>query len=139
MPSSRATPRNDRLGAPTSATWRLAAALISLVSSARARARTVVAARGMRALYQNESTALDFSRSACDDGSTTRAVLSQSRRSTMQTSTDRYLRPGRFTQRVFNPLVRWLTRRGLSVQGSRELRVVGRKSGAVRTTVVNLL
>jgi deazaflavin-dependent oxidoreductase (nitroreductase family) len=57
----------------------------------------------------------------------------------MLTSTERYLRPGRFTQRIFNPLVRWFTRRGLSLLGSRELRVVGRTSGAVRTTVVNLL
>jgi deazaflavin-dependent oxidoreductase (nitroreductase family) len=40
---------------------------------------------------------------------------------------------------VFNRAVRWLTRRGLSVAGSRELRVVGRTSGQVRTTVVNLL
>jgi hypothetical protein len=53
--------------------------------------------------------------------------------------TDRYIRPGRFTQQVFNPLVRWLARRGISLLGSRELRVVGRTSGEVRTTVVNLL
>jgi deazaflavin-dependent oxidoreductase (nitroreductase family) len=52
---------------------------------------------------------------------------------------DRYVRPGRFTRKAFNPLVRWLTRRGLSLAGSRELRVVGRRSGQVRTTVVNLL
>jgi deazaflavin-dependent oxidoreductase (nitroreductase family) len=57
----------------------------------------------------------------------------------MSTSTDRYIRPGRFTHRVFNPFVRWLTRRGLSLRGSRELRVAGRSSGLVRTTVVNLL
>jgi deazaflavin-dependent oxidoreductase (nitroreductase family) len=53
--------------------------------------------------------------------------------------TDRYIRPGRFTQRVFNPFVRWLTGLGISVLGSRELRITGRTSGAVRTTVVNLL
>jgi deazaflavin-dependent oxidoreductase (nitroreductase family) len=51
----------------------------------------------------------------------------------------RYIRPGWFTRNIFNRAVRWLTRRGLSVQGSRELRVVGRASGEVRTTVVNLL
>jgi deazaflavin-dependent oxidoreductase (nitroreductase family) len=51
----------------------------------------------------------------------------------------RYLAPGWFTKHVFNRFVRWLTRRGASVAGSRELRVVGRKSGQVRTTVVNLL
>ena len=44
----------------------------------------------------------------------------------------RYLRPGVFTQHVFNRLVRRLTRWGLSVWGSRELRVVGRRSGTVR-------
>jgi deazaflavin-dependent oxidoreductase (nitroreductase family) len=52
---------------------------------------------------------------------------------------DRYLAPGWFTRNVFNRAVRWFTRRGLSVAGSRELRVVGRVSGQVRTTVVNLL
>jgi deazaflavin-dependent oxidoreductase (nitroreductase family) len=52
---------------------------------------------------------------------------------------NRYVQPGWFTRNVFNRAVRWLTRRGVSVSGSRELRVVGRKSGAVRTTPVNLL
>ena len=51
----------------------------------------------------------------------------------------RYERPGWFTQHVFNRGVRGLTRLGLSVWGSRELRVRGRSSGQVRTTVVNLL
>src|SRR5262245_60151175 len=51
----------------------------------------------------------------------------------------RYLRPGWFTEHVFNPTVRWLTRRGISLAGSRELRVVGRSSGELRTTVVNVL
>ena len=51
----------------------------------------------------------------------------------------RYLRPTWFTRNVFNRLVRWLTRRGFSLAGSRELRIVGRRSGEVRTTVVNLL
>jgi deazaflavin-dependent oxidoreductase (nitroreductase family) len=54
-------------------------------------------------------------------------------------TTARYLRPDRFTKHVFNPVVRWLTRRGISLLGSRELRVIGRRSGEVRTTVVNLL
>ena len=53
--------------------------------------------------------------------------------------TTRYLAPSWFTRNVFNRAVRWLTRHGLSVAGSRELRVVGRRSGKVRTTVVNLL
>jgi deazaflavin-dependent oxidoreductase (nitroreductase family) len=52
---------------------------------------------------------------------------------------ERYIRPGWFTKHVFNRLVRWLTRAGISVAGSRELRVVGRRSGVPRTTVVNLL
>jgi deazaflavin-dependent oxidoreductase (nitroreductase family) len=52
---------------------------------------------------------------------------------------DRYIEPGGFTQHVFNRLVAWLTRRGLSIWGSRELRVRGRKSGEWRTTPVNLL
>ena len=51
----------------------------------------------------------------------------------------RYLAPGWFTRNVFNRAVRWLARRGVSVAGSRELHVVGRTSGAVRTTVVNVL
>ena len=51
----------------------------------------------------------------------------------------RYVRPGWFTTHVFNRAVRWLTRVGVSLAGSRELRVVGRSTGQVRTTVVNLL
>jgi deazaflavin-dependent oxidoreductase (nitroreductase family) len=54
-------------------------------------------------------------------------------------ATDRYLEPGWFTRNVFNRLVRRLTRWGISVMGSRELRVQGRKSGEWRTTPVNLL
>jgi deazaflavin-dependent oxidoreductase (nitroreductase family) len=50
-----------------------------------------------------------------------------------------YRRPGWFTQRVFNPAVRFVTRHGLSIWGSRVLEVRGRKSGQVRTTPVNLL
>jgi deazaflavin-dependent oxidoreductase (nitroreductase family) len=52
---------------------------------------------------------------------------------------ERYLKPGRFTRKVFNPAVRGLTRLGISVWGSRELRVRGRKSGQWRATPVNLL
>ena len=51
----------------------------------------------------------------------------------------RYLEPGWFTRNVFNRTVRFLTRLGLSVMGSRELRVRGRKSGEWRSTPVNLL
>ncbi len=51
----------------------------------------------------------------------------------------RYIEPGWFTAHVFNPFVGLLTRLGISVKGSRELSVVGRRSGAVRRVVVNLL
>jgi deazaflavin-dependent oxidoreductase (nitroreductase family) len=51
----------------------------------------------------------------------------------------RYAAPGSFTTRVFNPFVAWLTRRGVSVMGSRVLEVRGRSSGAWRSTPVNLL
>jgi deazaflavin-dependent oxidoreductase (nitroreductase family) len=54
-------------------------------------------------------------------------------------SASRYLRPGWFTTHVFNPLVAALTRAGLSVWGSRELRVRGRTSGEWRRTPVNVL
>jgi deazaflavin-dependent oxidoreductase (nitroreductase family) len=51
----------------------------------------------------------------------------------------RYQKPGWFTQHVFNPTVALLTRAGISVWGSRELRVRGRKSGEWRSNPVNLL
>ena len=51
---------------------------------------------------------------------------------------DRYLAPGRMDV-FFNALVRRLTNVGISVAGSRELRIVGRKSGQLRTNVVNPL
>jgi deazaflavin-dependent oxidoreductase (nitroreductase family) len=54
-------------------------------------------------------------------------------------SPGRYVRPGWFTQHIFNPFVAMLTRSGVSVWGSRELRVRGRRSGEWRTTPVNLL
>jgi deazaflavin-dependent oxidoreductase (nitroreductase family) len=50
-----------------------------------------------------------------------------------------YQKPGWFTQHVFNPLIALLTRMGISVWGSRELRVRGRKSGEWRAVPVNLL
>lgn len=51
----------------------------------------------------------------------------------------RYVRPGWFTKHVFNRIVVAFTWAGLSVWGSRELRVRGRTSGEWRTTPVNLL
>jgi deazaflavin-dependent oxidoreductase (nitroreductase family) len=55
------------------------------------------------------------------------------------TMSDHYQRPGRFTNLVLNRAVAGLTRLGLSVWGSRLLRVRGRRSGEWRTTPVNLL
>ncbi|WP_030753682.1 nitroreductase family deazaflavin-dependent oxidoreductase [Streptomyces griseus] len=49
------------------------------------------------------------------------------------------VKPGWFTVNVMNRAVAWLTRRGVSVWGSRVLAVRGRKSGAWRTTPVNVL
>jgi deazaflavin-dependent oxidoreductase (nitroreductase family) len=54
-------------------------------------------------------------------------------------SETRYVQPGWFTRHIFNGTVQGLTRLGLSVAGSRELRVRGRKSGEWRSTPVNLL
>ena len=54
-------------------------------------------------------------------------------------ATPRYIEPDWFTKNVFNRLVQRLTKMGVSIWGSRELRVRGRKSGAWRTTPVNLL
>jgi deazaflavin-dependent oxidoreductase (nitroreductase family) len=50
-----------------------------------------------------------------------------------------YQEPGWFTRHIFNRAVAALTRIGVSVWGSRILRVRGRTSGAWRTTPVNLL
>ena len=50
----------------------------------------------------------------------------------------RDIAPTRMDQ-IFNRVVAWLTRAGISVLGSRILRVRGRSSGAWRSTPVNLL
>lgn len=52
---------------------------------------------------------------------------------------DRYVAPGWFTRRVFNPFVARLVVAGASVKGARELQVRGRTSGEWRSTPVNLL
>lgn len=52
---------------------------------------------------------------------------------------DRYEAPGAFAAKVFNPVVAWLTRRGVSLLGSRVLEVRGRSSGEWRSVPVNLL
>lgn len=50
-----------------------------------------------------------------------------------------YQRPGVVVRRVANPLLMWLTRRGMSVWGSRVLEVRGRKTGEPVRLPVNLL
>lgn len=50
-----------------------------------------------------------------------------------------YLEPGWFTRNVMNRLVARLTKMGLSLWGSRILRVRGRKSGELRSNPVNVL
>ena len=50
----------------------------------------------------------------------------------------RYVEPGRST-RIFNSVVAFCTRHGVSVWGSRQLYVRGRSSGELRSTPVNLL
>lgn len=50
-----------------------------------------------------------------------------------------YRKPDWFTQHVFNPAVALMTRAGISVWGSRVLRVRGRKSGEWNSHPVNLL
>jgi deazaflavin-dependent oxidoreductase (nitroreductase family) len=57
----------------------------------------------------------------------------------MSSEQPRFQEPGWFTRKVFNPLVAWLSRRGLSLAGSRVLEVQGRKSGEWRRTPVNPL
>lgn len=51
----------------------------------------------------------------------------------------RYRAPGWFTRHVFNRSVALATRLGVSIWGSRVLRVRGRTSGEWRSTPVNLL
>jgi hypothetical protein len=51
----------------------------------------------------------------------------------------RYQKPDWPTKHLFNPLVAFVTSRGLSVRGSRILVVRGRKSAQIRTTPVNPL
>jgi len=50
-----------------------------------------------------------------------------------------YRKPGWFTQVIFNGLMAQMTRLGVSVWGSRVLRVKGRKSGQWHSTPVNPL
>jgi deazaflavin-dependent oxidoreductase (nitroreductase family) len=65
--------------------------------------------------------------------------MSRSSETSGSAAPSRYVAPGWFTRRVFNPLVAFATRHGLSLMGSRVLSVPGRKTGLPRSTVVNLL
>jgi len=56
----------------------------------------------------------------------------------MMNTEARYIKPARPTN-IFNETVAWLTRRGISVYGSRVLYVRGRKSGELRSQPVNPL
>jgi deazaflavin-dependent oxidoreductase (nitroreductase family) len=51
----------------------------------------------------------------------------------------RYVRPGWFTVHVVNKVVAFATKTGLSIWGSRILRVPGRKTGEWRSVPVNVL
>jgi deazaflavin-dependent oxidoreductase (nitroreductase family) len=51
----------------------------------------------------------------------------------------KYDKPDWATKNIFNPLIAFATRLGLSMRGSRILAVKGRKTGEWRTTPVNLL
>lgn len=55
-----------------------------------------------------------------------------------QGGAQRYVRPNRLDGWMAKGM-RTMARIGISVMGSRELRVLGRKSGVVRTNIVNLL
>ena len=57
----------------------------------------------------------------------------------MTDATPRYVKPGGFTKKVFNPLVAFLVKRGVGLKGAAILEVVGRTSGQPRTTPVNPL
>jgi deazaflavin-dependent oxidoreductase (nitroreductase family) len=78
-----------------------------------------------------------------NDMTTTRNVEPVGRNEPDQTAVPspqaRYVEPGWFTRRVFNPAVALATRLGLSLQGSRVLAVRGRTTGEIRTVPVNLL
>ena len=52
--------------------------------------------------------------------------------------TNRYVEPSKLDV-AFSKALGWLARRGVSVVGTRLLAVPGRRTGAIRTTVVNVL
>jgi len=70
---------------------------------------------------------------------TTQTTTTPTTEITMSEATNHYVEPGWFTRNVFNRSIAFLTRHGVSIWGSRELRVRGRKTGEWRSTPVNLL
>ena len=56
----------------------------------------------------------------------------------LTSTTTRYVKPTKGDE-LFNRTLAWLARHGVSVFGTRLLSVRGRRSGTMRTTVVNLL
>ena len=60
-------------------------------------------------------------------------------RSNADRPSNRYVEPDLFTRKVMNPVVALCTRLGVSIYGSRVLRVRGRATGEWRTTPVNVL
>jgi deazaflavin-dependent oxidoreductase (nitroreductase family) len=74
-----------------------------------------------------------------DRSSTAPSTPSTTPGSDAEPTTVHYREPGWFTRNVVNRSVAFLTRRGLSVWGSRVLEVRGRRSGEPRRTPVNLL
>src|SRR4051812_23582739 len=65
--------------------------------------------------------------------------MTETHNTDLNTDQHHYGAPGWFTRNVFNRAIAFMTRHGMSIWGSRELRVRGRKSGEWRTTPVNLL
>lgn len=59
--------------------------------------------------------------------------------STTNPPAPRYLVPDRATRSIVNPAINTLTKLGLSVRGSRTLRVPGRVTGAIQSVPVNVL
>ncbi len=57
----------------------------------------------------------------------------------MAPTADRYVAPTAASELAFMRLVRWMTRHGVSLFGSRVLTVTGRSSGTPRSVPVNLM
>jgi len=67
------------------------------------------------------------------------AITTPSTSASKTASGSHYKAPGRFTRRVFNPLVSGLVKLGMSAKGASVLSVRGRSTGEWRSTPVNPL